>query len=259
MKTPALFVTDFGPFPAFESDDYTDALEKLGKTLPKPKSLLIMSGHWEASGDLLVSSAKIPGVIHDYFGFPREFYEKTYSCPGDPKLAQKVAALLAGGNFPSKLDPSHKLDHGSWVPLSRIYPKADVPVVQLSVPTGRSPRDIFEIGRLLAPLREEGVVLIGSGALSHNLSLALVRGKNDEPDEWATGFDRWLMSKLAQNDKRDLFNYRSEAPSARLAAPTNEHFDPLFFVLGAAGSDKPNFLYQAIRHANGLMKIIRFE
>ena len=217
-----------------------------------------MSGHWTAKGPLAVTAAKKPGVMHDYTGFPEEFYRLDYPSPGDPKLAEEVADLLSSNGFPTNIDPTRALDHGAWVPLSRLYPKADVPTIQLTVPDNKGERKIFEIGRTLSPLRDRGVLLIGAGALSHNLRLAFAHEKNDPADDWVLQFDSWISDKLNERNVEDLLNYRSLAPSARLAAPTSEHFDPLFFVLGAAGNERPTHFYQGIRNGNGVMRVLAF-
>jgi 4,5-DOPA dioxygenase extradiol len=253
---PAIFVTDFGPFPAIEIDGYTDALSKLGRELPLPKAILIMSGHWETRGPLGVSSAKKPGVIHDYSGFPKEYYSLNYPCPGDPALAEEIVKILSVNSIDAKSDSKRSLDHGAWVPLSRLYPKANIPVVQLSVPR-EEPQKIYEIGRVLSVFREQQVLLVGAGALSHNLRLALVNQKNDPPDEWVISFNAWIQDKLEKGMVEELFNYRKLAPSANLAAPTPEHFDPLFFMLGVASGDRLQTIHQSIRYGNGLMKIIQ--
>lgn len=252
---PAVFVTDFGPFPAVETDEYTAALGRLGKMLPHPESILIMSGHWQAQGTLAVTGAETPGILHDYSGFPEEFYRLHYQCPGNPRLAKETAGLLSSHGFAAKVDGHRALDHGAWVPLSRLYPDAGIPVIQLTVPREPEKRKIFEVGRILSVLRERGVLLIGAGALSHNLRLALVHAKDDPPEDWALQFDAWLSGRLEGGPLEDLFNFQTLAPFARLAAPTTEHFDPLFFVLGAGNGERPESLHQSIRYANGIMRI----
>lgn len=255
MRFPAAFVTDFGPLPALEADAYTEALGKLGTLVPKPKAVVVMSGHWEAEGIIAVSSAKKPGVLYDFTGFPNAYYQFKYACPGHPATALEVIRLLSAAGVPAKADAARPLDHGAWVPLSRMYPKANVPVVQIAVPAG-DPRLTFRIGQALSPLRDKGVLLIGSGALSHNLQLALAHGKDDSADKWATDFDTWISDKLSKGLAEDLFNYRSQAPSARLAAPTSEHFNPFFFALGAASREPMRQAYRGIAYGNALMKIL---
>ena len=252
-RMPAAFVTDFGPFPAVEADDYTAALGELGKGLPRPAAIIAMSGHWEAGEALAVTAAEKPGVMHDYSGFPEEYYRLDYPCPGAPALAAEVAGMLVLGGFAAKTDVDRPIDHGVWVPLSRLYPQADIPVVQLSVPVGMDPRRIFELGRVLAPLRDRGILLLAAGALSHNLRR--LKAKDSVPDAWAVAFDAWLAEVFERGDVEALFDYRTSAPSAELAVPTTEHFDPLFFILGSAEGERPEHLYRAIRFGTGLLRI----
>ena len=211
-----------------------------------------------AKEPLAVTASEKPGVMHDYSGFPEEFYRLDYPSPGDPKLAEEVADILLSAGFSTKVDKKRPFDHGAWVPLSRLYPKADIPTIQLTVPDVEDKRRIFEVGRALSQLRERGILLIGAGALSHNLRLAFAHEKNDPADGWVLEFDSWISNKLNQGNIEGLLNYRSLAPSARLAAPTSEHFDPLFFVLGAAGNERPTHFYQGIRNGNGVMRAFAF-
>ena len=249
----AAFVSDFGPMPAFEADDYTQALGLLGRELPRPKGILVMSGHWDTGdGPLAATGSARPETIHDYSGFPREFYNKEYPCPGNPALAGEVVDLLAAAGFAAAMDSRRGIDHGAWVPLSRLYPDADVPTVQLSVPSGQSPRKIFEIGKTLSVLRRRGILLLSCGALIHNLRRVHFEGKNDAPDSWAAEFDQWLQTRIAAGNIAELERYKEIAPHAALAAPSSEHFDPLFFALGAGAGDPVRRHFHSIRYGNGL-------
>ncbi len=254
---PAIFVSDFGPFPALENDAYTAALAELGRTLPRPRAVVIMSGHWEARGPIAVSSAAKPGIVHDYSGFPPEFYRLTYPCPGDPDLAQQIAGYLTAAQIPAATDPKRPIDHGAWVPLSRMYPKADIPVVQLTAP--ETLRASFEMGRILAGQLPGDVLLVGSGALSHNLRLIFAHGKDDAPDAWALEFDAWWVKNLTSGNTAELLDFRKSAPSADRAVPTLDHINPFFFSLGAAQGAPVSFFHQSIRYGNGLMKILTFN
>lgn len=252
-KMPVAFITDFGPMPAVEEDDYTQALGRLGKALPRPKAILIMSGHWETDGVLAVTASAKPQTIYDFQGFPAEYYRVAYPAPGAPALAREAAGLLSEAGFPTSQDPDRGLDHGAWAPLSRVYPKADVPIVQLTVPAGEDPEKIMAVGRALSPLREKGVLLVGAGTLSHNLRLVHFGGKNDEPDAWAKDFDAWFRDAFARGDTAALVKYKTSAPSARLAVPTPEHFDPFFYVWGAAEGERVNEFFHGIRYGNGIL------
>ena len=253
---PSAFVSDFGPTPAFEEDDYTKALSSFGEKLGKPKAIVAMSGHWDTGASPLeISSTPRPSTIHDYSGFPREFYQKTYPCPGDPATALRVKNALGERGFEVHLNEKRGLDHGVWTPLSRLYPKADIPVVQLSVPSGQNPKKIIQIGEALSPLRDEGILLLACGALIHNLERVHFFGKNDPEDPWASEFYRWLKEKILDLDLDDLSLFLKKAPHARLAAPSTEHFDPLFFFLGSGGGAKPKIDFDSILYGNGLFLI----
>lgn len=251
---PAAFVTDFGPLPAFEDDDYAGSLARLGRALPRPRAALIMSGHYLGRGTLALTSSPRPETLHDYGGFSEEFYLFRYPCLGAPELAEEAAGLLAAARRPTRLDARRGLDHGAWAPLSRLFPAADVPVAQLSAPAGESPEHVLAIGLALAPLRERGVLLVASGALSHNLRLARLGEKDAPPNAWAEQFDAWLAPRLDAGDAAALSRYREEAPHAEKAAPTSEHFDPLFFALGAAAGARPAHFHRSIRYGNGLLR-----
>lgn len=254
QKMPAAFITDFGPMPAVEDDDYTAALGRLGRALPRPRAILVMSGHWEVDGTLGLTASPKPETIHDYSGFPKEYYQVSYPAPGDPALAEKAASFLNEAGFPARTDPARGLDHGAWAPLSRVFPDADVPTVQIGNPARAEPEKILAIGRALAPLRDEGVLLAGAGTLSHNLRLVHFGGKEDAPDPWAREFDSWVTEKLDRGDLEALRQARTRAPNARLAIPTPEHFSPFVFILGAAGGEKRTDFYHGIKYGNGLLR-----
>lgn len=252
---PVVFVSDFGPMPAVETSAYTDALARLGERLPRPRAIVVMSGHWEARGELAVTTSAHPHIIYDYYGFPQAYYEVTWPCDGAPEVAARAIALLRKAGLNARPDAERGIDHGAWCPLRRVYPKADVPVVQITVPAGDDPREIMRIGHALAPLRDEGVLLVGAGALIHNLRLVHFGGENDRPDAWAQAFDDGLQERLDPPNSDELAAYRTLAPDGRRAAPTPEHFDPLFFVLGAAPGEPITHLHRDIKWGNGSLRI----
>lgn len=257
VEMPAVFVSDFGPLPALENDDYARALVQLGHDFPKPNAVVIVSGHWTSRDKVQVHASARPGIQYDYAGFPKEFYGLRYDCAGHPVLAEIIVKRLISAGIPAETELRRPLDHGAWVPLSRIYPKADVPVVALSLPDD-NPVKTCSIGRALASLRRDGVLLLASGALSHNLKLAFQHSKLDPPDDWVVEFDRWLKECLTQNPDR-LNEYRRQAPHASKAAPTAEHFDPVFFILGARNREEAVvYRHESIRFGNGLMKILGY-
>lgn len=232
---PAIFVAHGSPMLAVEQNDYTEFLAELGRTLPKPKAILLFSAHWEAEPQL-VSIATEPDTIYDFGGFPPELYQIKYTAPGDPVLARQAAELIAATGVPTMLHPNRGFDHGAWVPMRHLYPAADIPVVTLSVNQHLDPADWFKIGQAVAPLREEGVLIIGSGVTSHNFR-ALDWNRMDDPTpmEWALEFENWLDEKLVADDRESLFAYATKAPHGTIAVPPRgkEHFAPLFYAFGA--------------------------
>ena len=254
-RMPVLFVSDFGPMPAVETDSYTAALGRIGQQLPRPRAIVAMSGHWLAQGALAVTTSPEPPIIYDYYGFPREYYEVTWPCTGAPEVAARALTLLGVAGIRAQPDPVRGIDHGAWCPLRRVYPEADIPIVQITLPAGDVPRNIMRVGQALAPLRDDGVLLVGAGTLIHNLRRVHFHGKNDPPDDWAQRFDDWMQQRLDPPNTDDLEAYRALAPDARLAAPTTEHFDPLFFVLGAASGEPVTHLHRDIKWGNGSLRI----
>ena len=212
-------------------------LERLGPWLGKPKAILCASAHWETARPV-VSGAARPETVYDFFGFPPEFYQVRYPAPGAPGLAGRVAELLADAGLACDVDPHQGLDHGAWVPLRLMYPDADVPVAQLSLQHHLGPEHHFRLGRALAPLSAEGVLVLGAGNLTHNLGAAMramARGPEAAPEEWASAFDRWVGDAIAARRFDDLVRYRSLAPHAALAHPRDEHYLPLLVAAGAGG------------------------
>jgi Uncharacterized conserved protein len=231
---PVAFVSHGSPMVVIETGVYQDALERFGRE-QRPEAIVVVSAHWESGDTVRISSAAKHRLIYDFGGFPGELYELKYEAAGDPELARRIDGMLRDADVPSELDAVRGLDHGVWVPLRLIYPKADVPVVELSIPTTRSPAELLRIGELLSPLRSEGVLILGSGGIVHNLRRLDWRHRDGPAEEWALDFDRWFGAKLEAWDIEGLLRYQRTAPSAALAVPTNEHFHPVFVALGAAG------------------------
>jgi 4,5-DOPA dioxygenase extradiol len=226
---PAVFVSHGAPTLAVEENDTTDFLKRLGRELGKPRAVLCVSAHWN-TGAPAVSAAERPQTIHDFGGFADELYRITYTAPGAPALAGRVVELLGGDKIGCSVSAERGLDHGAWVPLRLLYPEADVPVTQLSIQPRLGPEHHIRVGRALAPLRREGVLLLATGSATHNLSMLAPGGP---PPAWAMEFDEWLFRKITEGKLDELLNYRSLAPHARLAHPTDEHLLPLFVALGA--------------------------
>jgi 4,5-DOPA dioxygenase extradiol len=243
MKMPAVFVSHGAPTLAIESHEPTHAfLLSLGKALPeKPRAILCVSAHWEARQPTL-SAAPEPATIHDFYGFPEALYRIRYEAPGDPVLAARVRGLVAAAGIEAALDEHRGLDHGAWVPLSLAYPAADVPVLQLSVQSSLGASHHVALGRALAPLREEGILILGSGGATHDLRRASLGGRPDPPvPPDVRAFEEWLVSGVEAGATADLVAWQERAPYARENHPTAEHFLPLFVPLGgrARGNEGP--------------------
>ncbi|HQT60889.1 MAG TPA: class III extradiol ring-cleavage dioxygenase [Acidiphilium sp.] len=245
---PALFVSHGSPMLALTETPARSFLAGLSATLPRPRAILVVSAHWETDAPM-VNAVERNGTIHDFFGFPRALYQLAYPAPGDAALAQRIAALLGEAGFPTGLDPKRGLDHGAWVPLLLAYPAADIPVLQLSVQTRLGPRHAFDIGRALAPLRREDVLIVGSGSFTHDLRR--FRGQPvDAPEtEDVTAFSAWMDEAIAGNDIAALLDYRARAPHARDEHPTEEHLLPLFTAIGAGEGDAARRLHNSTEHA----------
>ena len=229
---PSLFISHGSPMLALEPGASGPALARLAAELPEPKAIVMVSAHWE-SQELLVSSHPQPETWHDFGGFPRALFEVQYPAPGNPQLAAEVAALLSANHLPARLDPQRPFDHGVWVPLSLMYPQADIPVVQVSLPSRGGPALQTRVGRALASLRDQGILLIGSGSITHNLRELDWHAGPESVEPWALAFRDWMIDKLAAGDTPPLHDYRRQAPFAVRNHPSDEHLLPLYFARGA--------------------------
>jgi 4,5-DOPA dioxygenase extradiol len=253
-RMPAVFIGHGSPMEALESDSFTETLAGFGRTLGRPRAIVAASAHWEAPAPLRVTASARPETIHDFGGFPDELHEFSYPAPGDPALARSIVDRLFSAGVPATIDSQRGLDHGVWAPLSRLFPAADVPVVQISLPHPSDPARLLKAGAALAPLREEGVLILGTGNVTHNLRLARFPVKEAPIDEWPARFDDWMWRHLRGNDAEMLVRYRSEAPDAHLAAPTTDHIDPLFFVLGAGDGEPAQAIFEGFHFGNLSMR-----
>ena len=233
-RFPAAFVSHGSPMFAIESEDWGRALGALARRLGKPRAILVVSGHWEERAPVRVSASAAPPTIHDFSGFPEELYRIRYPAPGDPQLATRAAQMLEGSGIRAQLDGERGLDHGAWVPLRFLYPAADVPVVAISQPVPRTPAEVLGIGAALSPLREEGILILGTGGVVHNLRRLDFDDERGRVADWARAFDAWVAERLETMDLAALADYRARAPHPEFAVPTPDHFDPIFVVLGAA-------------------------
>jgi 4,5-DOPA dioxygenase extradiol len=224
-------------------------LQGLGESLPRPKAIVVFSAHWETIGSPAVSLAEQPSTIHDFGGFPKALFDIQYHAAGTPEVAEHVAALFAAAGIPVGRSAQRGLDHGAWVPLSLIYPRADVPVMQISLVRGAGPAAHEMLGRALAQLRHEGVLVIGSGSLTHNLYEFRGQAVDAPAPGWVSEFEVWMRERLEAGDHAALLEYRNRAPAAAQNHPTEEHLLPLFVAIGAAGADaKAQLLHSSIEH-----------
>ncbi|MEK1837287.1 DODA-type extradiol aromatic ring-opening family dioxygenase [Pseudomonas sp. NPDC089918] len=231
---PSLYISHGSPMLALEPGASGPALARLAAALPKPKAIVIVSAHWESS-ELLVSGNPQPETWHDFGGFAQALFEVQYPAPGNPQLAAEVVELLKGDGLPARIDTQRPFDHGVWVPLSLMYPQADIPVVQVSLPTRGGPALQTRVGHALASLREHGVLLIGSGSITHNLRELDWHAGPESVEPWAKAFRDWMIEKLEANDEAALHDYRQQAPNAVRNHPSDEHLLPLYFARAAGG------------------------
>jgi 4,5-DOPA dioxygenase extradiol len=227
---PSLFLAHGAPDLPLTDHVAKRFLASLSGSLPAPRAILIVSAHWEAAAPTLTTS-EAPRTVHDFMGWPGELYKITYPAKTDAALIARAGGLLAEAGIAVAEDPRRGYDHGAWVPLSIAYPLAEVPVVQLSLERGGDARRHFEIGRALAPLRAEGVLIVGSGATVHNLRRLAPEGS--PPPGWASEFDGWLHDRLGTRDLETLLSFPAQPQTARMAHPTDEHFLPLYVAMGA--------------------------
>ena len=244
----SIFVSHGSPMHALQPGPAGAAWQALGKRLPRPKAIVIASAHWETNLPMLTGSDK-PETVHDFYNFPEPLYRLRYPAPGAPDLARRAQALLKDAGFTAGIDGCRGLDHGAWSPLLYMYPDADIPVVQISLQPALGPRHHVNLGKAVRALAEEDVLVIGSGHMTHNLGdWARNRGNAaGAPAPYAKEFQAWVFDKLKARDIESLIDYRSRTPHGARAHPTDEHFLPLFFALGAAAEKaKPERVYDAI-------------
>ena len=231
---PSLFVSHGAPLFAIDAGISGPALNAWGAKLPADlRAVVVMSPHWMAHTPAVMTNPQ-PKTWHDFGGFPDALYQLQYPAPGDAALGQQVIALLAEAGIAAVADAARPLDHGAWVPLLHLLPSAKVPVVQVALPVGYGPREVYAMGAALQSLRAQGVLVMGSGAMTHNLGE--FRGGGPEVVPYVTEFCRWVEARLADGDRDALFDYRARAPHAVRAHPSDDHFLPLFFAMGAAGA-----------------------
>ena len=237
QTAPSVFVAHGSPMFGIAAGEYGETLRRFAERIPRPAAVVVVSAHWEAPGPIRVNVSPRPELIYDFGGFPRELYELEYPAPGSPETAERALALLADAGLSAAREERRGWDHGVWIPLRLLYPEADVPVVEVSLPVPRTPETVLRVGEALAPLRERGALLLGSGGIVHNLRLARLDREHGPVDDWARVFDAWVRERIETGDPAGLAQYGTRGPHARLAVPESEHFDPLLFAAGAARPD----------------------
>lgn len=246
---PTIFVSHGSPMLALQDSPARRFLLGLGAELPRPKAIVVFSAHWETGAAPAVSLATHPETIHDFGGFPQALFDILYQPAGAPDVAERAAALFAAAGIPVGRHPSRGLDHGAWVPLRLMYPDADIPVLQISIVRGAGPAAHEVLGRALEQLRHEGVLVIGSGSLTHNLYEFRGQAVDAPAPGWVTEFEQWMRDRLAAGDRAALLDYRNRAPSAVQNHPSEEHLLPLFVAMGAAGAGaQAQLLHSSFEH-----------
>jgi 4,5-DOPA dioxygenase extradiol len=255
---PSLFVSHGAPTLILENGPTCDFLRGLGTSLPRPKAILAVSAHWETERPTLSAAAQ-PETIHDFYGFPDALYRLGYPAPGAPDLAQGAESLLRANDLHPAIDSGRGLDHGAWVPLMLMYPEADIPVLQLSIQPQLGPAHHVSVGRALASLRDDDVLILASGGAVHNLR-ALAWNRQGTPEAWACDFDEWLARSIEGAAVDDLVAYRERAPGALQAHPRDEHLMPIFVAVGAAQKRaKGKRIYQGFEHGSLSMAAFSFS
>lgn len=261
MMIPSFFIAHGSPTLAIEKNGYTRFLREYFTGLPRPRAIVLFSAHWEAPVQM-ISSVESYQMIYDFGGFSPELYQMVYPAKGDPELAEEIQALYTQNGIPCQLDNERGMDHGAWVVLHLIYPDADIPVIAMSVNPSLSPEEQYQLGKVLSPLKEKGVLIIGSGGTVHNLSALDWRRQEEEKQasaDWAHQFDHWLQVQLSQWNTDPLFQYEEKAPGAKVSVPTKEHFIPLLIAMGAGDQNrKAELLYRTYQYGTLSVSCWRF-
>ncbi|MCE5258185.1 MAG: 4,5-DOPA dioxygenase extradiol [Chloroflexi bacterium] len=254
LRQPVLFIGHGSPMNAIEDNVYSRAWIELGRSLSRPQAVLCISAHWETDGSRVTAMSQ-PRTIHDFYGFPRELNEKRYPAPGSPELARLVCELAGTLSQVVREDTSWGLDHGTWSVLARLFPEADIPVVQLSLDTSKTPAEHYALAKTLAPLRRRGVLIIGSGNVVHNLGMACFE---ERAYPWAKDFDAAVRDAVNAREYTPLLNYRTLGGNARLAVPSNEHYLPLLYILALQEPDEvPSWFCEQVTMCSISMRGLR--
>jgi 4,5-DOPA dioxygenase extradiol len=257
---PAIFLSHGSPMLAIQDSSARRFLQDLSQSLPRPAAVAVVSAHWETAGGPAVSLATNPQTIHDFGGFPRELFEIQYPAPGAPAVAERAAQLLEAGGWRVGRPAQRGLDHGAWVPMSLMYPDADIPVTQISILHGAGPAEHLRLGQALRALRDDGVLIIASGSMTHNLYEFRGQAVDAPAPQWVSEFEAWMKDRLERGDRAALLDYRAQAPFAEKNHPSDEHLLPLYVAMGAAGPDgTATQLHQSIEHGVLAMDVYSFN
>lgn len=257
MRSPTYFLAHGSPMNAIEDNDFTRQLHRLGESIKQPSSILCISAHWMTQGYTSVTAQVKPPTIHDFRGFPEELFNVQYPSPGDPGLAEKIQKLVASTAI--KMDDSWGIDHGTWSVLRHLYPKANIPVIQLSLDMAKPASFHFEMGKALQPLRDENILILGSGNIVHNLRQ--IQWQIDAPAyPWADEYAEWIKQEVEKRNFSEITEKFRESEAAKLSVPTLDHFLPLLYVLGASkNDDQLKVIYDGIQNASISMLTMGFE
>ena len=252
-RAPLLFIGHGSPMNIVRDNSFTRSLNELGAQIGKPEAVLVVSAHWPTRGETRVSVSPHPRTIHDFGGFPPELYQRHYPAPGAPDHAVSLIETVRSVRVTA--DPAMGLDHGAWSVLCHMWPKADVPVFQLSIDWNQPPPWHLALGRELSSLRERGVVILGSGNIVHNLALISADENDPNVPGWASQFDAWATERLVAREDELLARYKEEGEAARIAVAMNDHYLPLLYSVGALASDeKIRFTHQGFQNASISMR-----
>jgi 4,5-DOPA dioxygenase extradiol len=250
-RMPVLFVGHGNPMNAIEDNEYSRAWIEVGKSLPRPKAILCISAHWETDGTQVTAMEK-PRTIHDFYGFPPELYAKNYPAPGSPSLAERIRSLPGLTTAP---DLEWGFDHGTWSVLARLFPNADVPVVQISLDVKKDPQEHYDVGKQLINLRDEGVLIVGSGNIVHNLRMIQW---DEQAYDWAAEFDSKVRQWIHDDNHEPIIHYEQQGRAAALAINSAEHYKPLLYVLGAKEAGEPvGFFTEKVSYGSLSMRGVR--
>lgn len=252
-KMPTIFIGHGSPENAFTQNEFSKSWKEIAASFPKPKAIIVISAHWSNNeGTTAVSANNSPETIHDFYGFPENYYNFSYPVPGNPELAKKVSTLVKTVKINENFDRG--FDHGAWSVLAKMYPEADIPTIQISIDEKLERQKMFSIGQELGKLRQEGVLIIGSGNIVHNLQAINWTGS---PYKWALDFDNYIKNLIINQDYDSLINFETH-PLTKLALPTTEHFLPLLYIIGSSEGEKPTFFCEKIFAASLSMRCLVF-